>query len=157
MMKSIIVPIFIVVFLSGCWGGGRNVIRDVVEVPVPVAVVPNPPEVTRPILATEVLTEEQKANVGELVKAHRVALQQAITYATILERVIDVYRRLHIETKSNLELLRGPVLMGSANNTFQPVLEIPDFSDPMTYYNNIFDKLQDEIKTLEEKNYVEVD
>lgn len=154
-MKNLIGPILIAFMLTGCWGG-RNVVREVVEVPVPVAVVPKPPDVSRPILATEVLTEEQKANVGELVKAHRVALQQAISYATILERVIDVYRRLHFETNSNLEILRGPLLMGSSANYIK-VIDLPDFSDPMTYYSSIFNSLEAEIKVLEGNNYVEID
>lgn len=152
-MRNILLSILVMASLTACWNRDDIVRPDVREVPVPVAYVPKPPDVKRPILATETLSEEDKKNVGVLVKAHRVALQQTLSYAEILENIVNVYRNLHIETKANIDSLKTPIVFG-VNATPNTVIELPNFSDPVTHYENLFDSIQKHASEQEALNYI---
>ena len=153
-MNKILIAAVACLSLTACWNRDGNIRTEIKEVPVAVAYVPKPPTITRPVLATDQLTEEQKKDAGQLVKAHRVALQQTISYSSLLENVIAVYAKLHEETKIHLESLKDvPVVAGSGNvNT---LVEIPDFSNPVTHYQAVFYILQKKIDDAEKINYLE--
>lgn len=153
-MNKIMIAMLACFTLTACWNRDGNIKTEIREVPVAVAYVPKPPAIARPVLATDQLTEEQKKDVGQLVKAHRVALQQTISYSSLLEDVIAVYSRLHEETKIHLETLKDtPIIAGASAST--TLVELPDFSDPITHYQAVFDTLQKKIDDAERINYLE--
>lgn len=71
---------------------------EYVEKLVPVYIIPAPPKVERPTLATSLLTPEQKLSLGELVKAYVVETEQLSAYASLLEDVIKKYEELSKRT-----------------------------------------------------------
>lgn len=88
--RIVLVIILSAVLMSGC-AHERIVYRDT---PKPVYVVPNPPEIQRPVLATETLTPEQQQNPGLVLQAQTAAVEQLHGYIDELEAIVKKYRDL---------------------------------------------------------------
>lgn len=148
-MVKYIIPLIMILALSGC---KQETVRTVyVDVPYPIHVVPHPPEVERPVLHVTTLTEEQRRDAGELVRSHRISLQQAIEYSKILERIINTYRDAANRSQAELDAFSptGPRLMGMA---------VSPLASPLLGFEAImaleFDAISADAESLKETEYV---
>lgn len=154
--------------------GCQPKIKTVIEKQhVPVPSVPLPPETNRPVLRTEVLTDEEKQNKGEVAKAYKISIKQLQQYSSILEQIIGEYRRLSIQSQKDLDLLKkfsksqetliGPFSSASPEGevTFTEVQVEPVFDFQHEYEKWTTEKklkeMGDQMKELDQSNYLNID
>lgn len=113
--KFILTVILSVLLVAGC-AHERIVYRDT---PKPVYIVPAPPAVQRPVLATENLTPEQRADPGIVLQAEHAAVEQLHGYIDQLEAVIKKYSDLATISADNLRRLMSEAA-GTGGTTEQP-------------------------------------
>lgn len=158
------------IIIAGCQPKVKTVIQKEY---VPVPSVPLPPETNRPVLRTEVLTDEEKQNKGEVAKAYKISIKQLQQYSSILEQIVGEYRRLSIQSQKDLDLLEkfsqpqetpaGP--FSSANPegevTFTEVQVEPAFDFQHEYEKWATEKklqeMGDQMKELDQSNYLNID
>lgn len=104
-MKKVLI-IALALSLTACNSTGIRPVHTIYKDKlIPVAVVPMPPEVKKPILATTQLTEQEKHDLGALVKAYVVENEQLSAYSKILESIVAEYKRLAIKSTDGYELV----------------------------------------------------
>jgi hypothetical protein len=103
-MKKFI-PIVLILMLTGCGGVQTKTVYQDVYIPIPI--IPYPPEITEPEYYTDLLTEEQKNDEGELSKAYVISSMQCIDYSNNLKRVYETYQSLARNSENRLEALKG--------------------------------------------------
>lgn len=106
-MNKFLIAILLTVALVGC-SKEENVRTVYKNVPVPVYVVPQPPVITRPVLATETLTVEQKTVPGEVLKAERASVIQLQGYIHQLELYYGLTGQLAKTSSGVLKQLELP-------------------------------------------------
>jgi hypothetical protein len=91
-MERLIIYIILCIFLIGC--SNKEIRTEFVDKPVPYIVVPPPPTLVRPSLATLELTEDEKKIDGEIAKAYVITVEQLLNYVSILEKIVARYEQL---------------------------------------------------------------
>lgn len=91
-MKKIITLLVASILLVGCGMFPTRI--EYVEKKVPIAVVPAPPVVPAPDYDLDDLTDEQRLLIGVVAKAYAIDLSMCMSYAGILEEIVDTYREL---------------------------------------------------------------
>lgn len=103
-MNKILLAVLITA-LSGC-AKDKVLIKTVyVDKVVPVAVVPTPPTVVKPVSELSKLTPEERKDIGPLSKAMVVDIKQQEGYITLLEAIIDKYRELAEKSGNKIQLM----------------------------------------------------
>ncbi len=117
MENSRIAVIALAVLLSAC--ANKEVKTEYVEKPVPYIVVPTPPTLVRPSLATADLTEEEKKVDGEVAKAYVITVEQLLNYSTILEKIIAKYDQMSKMSAEDRKKLNDRVesIVKTSNNS----------------------------------------
>jgi hypothetical protein len=87
-LKNIIILVMSL-FIVGC--GTTKTITEYRDVRTPVYIIPKPPKESRPELAIEQVTPQQKDDLGELAKAYKLSVKQLQQYVERLEKIIDTY------------------------------------------------------------------
>lgn len=90
-MKKLIVAAMLVVLVSGCAGKQIRIRSEVQEVQVPLLYCPAPPELNQPVLPIQEMTEEQKADPGEVAKYYKATVRALLGYVGELEKALDSY------------------------------------------------------------------
>lgn len=101
--------LFILIFLLvGCETiGGTKVKTEFKDKPVPVIMVPAPPDVKRPQLEIHRLTPEQLQSYGEVAKAATASVKQLLIYSEILEAIVNKYRELSKDSEERYNQLKS--------------------------------------------------
>jgi hypothetical protein len=94
--------------LSACATTSPKIVY--VDKPTPVIVTPEPPVLLRPGLEVNNLTTSQKESDGEIAKAYVISVDQLIEYSSILEEIIEQYRKLSKLTTEQREKLDKAIL-----------------------------------------------
>lgn len=113
----IIFALFLITLLTGCVT--KEVKTEFVDKPVPYIVVPPPPTLVRPPLATLELTEDEKKIDGEIAKAYVITVEQLLNYTAILEKIVARYDQLAKMTTQQREEINKRVeqLVRESNNS----------------------------------------
>lgn len=90
-MARIITIILLLFVLVGCGTKPIRIKTEIQESYVPILYCPAPPEIKRPVLAIDLMTEEQLNDPGELVKHYKATIIQLQGYITELETIRDSY------------------------------------------------------------------
>lgn len=104
-VKSLIVALVASVALSGCSLFSPKIKTDVQKVLIPVVSIPMPPEMERPELPIDNMSQEQIDSDGEVVKHYKATVKVLQNYINELELVIENYR---VQSK-NAEVIRKEV------------------------------------------------
>jgi hypothetical protein len=90
-MKNILIAMILVVFVSGCAGKQIRIRSEVQEVQVPLLYCPAPAELIRPQLPIHMMTPEQLADEGEVVKHYKATVRVLLGYIEELETSLESY------------------------------------------------------------------
>lgn len=101
---KILYTILMTLAITACAGKDQIIKTNYVTVEKPVPTVPRPPEVKKPVLATEELTPEDRKDLGKVAKALVIENKQLRGYVTILESIVDKYRELAEQSEFKSEL-----------------------------------------------------
>lgn len=104
-MNKLLLSLVLVAFLSGCKTNPPIVKTEYKNVYVPVYVVPGPPEVQEPVLATDTLTEAQKQDIGELAKAYVIENKQLRNFNGLLLEIVQKYAEMASKTGGVWEIV----------------------------------------------------
>jgi len=93
-------------FLGGCGGQPIKFTTDVKETLVPIVYSPAPPEITRPELPIQQMTDEQVQNPGTVVKYYKATIKTLIGYSLELEKALAEYDKINKAYKAEEDGLR---------------------------------------------------
>lgn len=105
MGRIIIIGIFIA-FLSGCGGQPIRFTTDVKETLVPIVYSPAPPEITRPELPIQQMTDTDLDSAGVIVKYYKATVKTLIGYSQELEKALGEYDKINKAYKEQENSLR---------------------------------------------------
>ena len=98
MVKNTLVIIIAVFFVSGCGIFKTQIKTETQTVYVPVMYCPVPPQELRPDLPIHLMSAEQAASDGELVKHYKATTKTLIDYSERLEDIIYHYSTINALT-----------------------------------------------------------
>lgn len=85
---------YLIVLLALLTGCGQPFVKpDVVEVKVPVAYIPVPPDVPKIDYQVDKLTEQDKKNPGKVVQAYVYDMKYLRAVVEMYEEILDTYRQ----------------------------------------------------------------
>ena len=168
MVRKITLIVLIVLSLNACQQGRiRTEYKDVFT---PINVVPEPPIIKTPILEVNTLTEKDKMDDGELLKAYKITTYQLLDFSKILLTIYDEYMALSKESQNLYDILEkynakeNSVPMSASNPSGQPLErndvlvknESFNFSQDFRLWKTMkhFKELQETINKLESTNYI---
>lgn len=158
--------------ISGCQPKIKTVIQKEY---IPVASVPSPPDTVRPTLRIETLTEQEKENDAEVAKGYKISIKQLQQYSSILEAIVDEYRKMSVQSKKDLDLLQKftqpnvgdessiPFSTSNPNSevTFTEVQSEPVFTFQHEYEKwateQKFKQMEEEIRDINKPNQLNID
>ncbi len=93
-------------FLGGCGGQPIKFTTDVKETLVPIVYSPAPPEIVRPELPIQQMTDEQVRSPGAIVKYYKATVKTLIGYSMELEKALAEYGKINKAYKEQENILR---------------------------------------------------
>lgn len=105
-MVKIFTIAFLILFLSGCGGQPIKFTTDVKETLVPIVYSPAPPDIVRPELPIQQMTDDELKSPGNIVKYYKATVKTLIGYSLELEKALNEYDKINKAYKEQENTLR---------------------------------------------------